>query len=551
MEWMSQPRTGEGFTGHWIVFGLLLLGGGALALDGDLFWDEPGYLYVAAYVGQPDFLLGTFQPSAMDAYFYFPKIMHMLVVKGIVGAVGVGGTALAMLMGLYALLLTATLYLTYAILVRLLPDNRSIGLATAVTALTPIMLYLMFKTLPEAPALFFATLALYAFIRSMEQRAVLWVTVAAVALVAMALNRHSLGLLLASFVIAAFLMPPPGISRWLLIKRSLVTATLAVGLFLAVLNALGMGLDDFLLATTLFEKNEPLVFRLISTALELGVFWLLVPLALLAHGRRQLGFFMTWFLVATLPIVVLFAHVESRYLIQNLVPFAGLAALALDRFRPWLEQRMKTPGTGQPALALVLVTVVLGSNWVGLRLMPAEANIWQIRGLLKQIETAMAGDAFAVLTPWVTTDFYYLRFAHPSLSVYNVSDRRLNIMQAYASHETMANRYFQDRKLRSVAELSHRRDRLIYIGYGETFMLANAKAGLKATLGKLHGIDPEAIIPDREFIDHITTSWMWQHPDIEFIPLVHKGHYRAYEIRVHDSNPTKVATNPTRVGSNP
>ncbi len=516
-----------------LLLGLLVAGGLFLALDGDLFWDEPGYLYVGAYVDGPDLLAGTFQPSVIP-YFYFPKILHILTIKGLVSMLGPGLPTLAVLAAGYTLLLLASLVLTWVVLRRLLPDSRSVGPAVALTALTPVFLYMSFKTLPEAPALLLATLALYALVRSLGPRPIAWSALAVATLAAMALFRANLGLFLASFVASAMLIPMPGLPRIALLKRVVPIATLAVAMTLAVLTMLGIGFDDFLAGHVLFEKQEPLVFRLVSAACELGLFWLLVPLMLLVRQRLRAGFFLLWFLLGTLPLLILFSHIEPRYLIQNLTPFAGLVAMVLDELRQRWAAGSSVRGRLRPAtlsVATAAVVMLLGAHWVALRFMPAEVNVWRMQALLASIDEHVVDADYAILTAWTTTDFYYLRFAYPDRPVFNVSNEPVSIMDLYEPREAMEDRYFQHRLLRSTDGLARLPGLLVYVGYDESFMVANARAALR----RVPGVDAERLIPKQRFIDHLTTSWMWDQPRVTYDPLTRSGHYRAFVARVEPS----------------
>lgn len=532
---------------------LLLLGGLWLALDGDLFWDEPGYLYVGAYVDGPDLLRGTYQPSEIDD-FYLPKIMHVLLVKAVVTAVDAGPTALAVIMLTYAMLIGLSLLLMAAVLRRLLPDSRSVAAAVALTALTPVVLYLSFKTLPEAPALFFATLALYALIRSVPDAAAVatshtrnrgrsaagWIALSAAALTAMALNRYNLGALFAFFVVAAAFFPLPAIPRGrLLAHAAIITLLAGVGTAVA-LALLGIEPARFLGANALLDKKVSVLFRLASTACELGVLWLVLPMAFLVRRHRQAAFFVAWFGLATIPMLLMFDHVESRYLITNLLPFAGLLAMVIDNMRlRWRRLVIRRP-------ARTLVTGLLGAglllaaHWTALRLMPAEVNIWRMHALLRQIDHALSIQVptptpsqtqtqiqtqdYAILTAWTTTDFYYLRFVYPERPVFNVSDEPVNIMRSDEDRQAMEDRYFRHRLIRSSRGLAELPPLRVYIGYGESFMVANARKAL----GMLPKVDADQLIPSDQFINHLATSWMWADPSIAYTPLTDAGHYRAY-----------------------
>lgn len=99
---------------------LLAIIGLLLALDGNLHWDEPGYLYIAAFVGDPEFLEAAFQPTGIEN-FYLPKILHLYFVRFLVELFGPGLFTLGLVMFAYAAAVAASTLLAYASLKRLLP----------------------------------------------------------------------------------------------------------------------------------------------------------------------------------------------------------------------------------------------------------------------------------------------------------------------------------------------------------------------------------------------------------------------------------------------
>jgi hypothetical protein len=513
---------------------LLALAGLALALDGDLFWDEPGYLYIAAYIGAPDFLDGTFQPTGIEN-FYLPKILHLCFVKLVVAFVGPGTTALGIIMGTYAVLAGASMLLAYAALRRLLPDVRFLRAATILTTLSPMILYLAFKTLPEVPAFFFATLALYAVVRNLgEQFSLRWLALAALALAGLALTRHSLALLLVGFTVAALAFPPNGLPRQRVLWRTALAAAAGVAVTIAILTALGISLERYVLASSLFVKEQPVLLRIVSTVLEFGVLWLLVPVAFAACRHPAFGFLFVWFLIATVPILWLFSHVESRYLMQNLVPFIGLAALALDWLAGTTMSRSLSRAPAGAWLAAGSAALLLFANWCVLRLMPAEVNVWHMARIVDQVrqERQVQGSApQRWLTAYSYTDFHYLAFAYPDLKIYKPTSTAVPPAERDPRYLREDAYYGGGRLVGSMEDLRRLDGQLVYVGFGETFMVANARR----VLDRLPGIDSERVLPRDGFLDHFATSWLWGNPEIEFEPLYASGPYKVYEVRPKQS----------------
>jgi 4-amino-4-deoxy-L-arabinose transferase-like glycosyltransferase len=507
---------------------LLAIVGLLLALDGNLHWDEPGYLYIAAFVGDPEFLEAAFQPTGIEN-FYLPKILHLYFVRFLVALFGPGLFTLGLVMFAYAVAVAASMVLAYASLKRLLPHAGYLGAATVLVSLSPIVLYLAFKTLPEAPAMLFSSLALYGLVRNLEPRfSARWLAVTAIALTGLALTRHNVALLLVGFTLAAFIFPPNDLPRSRIFWRSAVSAIAGLAGTLAVLYVLGIEFERYLMASSMFVKEQSPLLRVVSTSTEFGALWLLLPVALMALRRDGFAFLITWFLVATLPMLLLFSHVEPRFLMQNVVPFAGLCALALDRLaksETWraIERRRARSWVIGAGLSIVLV-----SSWVALRLSPAEVNVWHMGRLVDKVQQAGDAGRQKWLTAYSYTDFHYLSFAYPKLEVINVTRTWVDKPPGSVEYQRDFEHY-RGGFAPSMAELEKIEGELVFVGFGENFMVANARRGLDF----LPYIDSERLLPRDRFLDHFATSWMWGHPGIEFTPLAASGPYRAYTVTLH------------------
>jgi 4-amino-4-deoxy-L-arabinose transferase-like glycosyltransferase len=525
---------------------LLGIAGLLLALDGDLHWDEPAYLYIAAFVGDPEFLEGAFQPTGIEN-FYLPKILHLYFVRFLVVLFGPGLATLGIVMAAYAAMVAAGMVLAYASLRRLLPHTRHLGTATVLVSLSPIVLYLAFKTLPEAPAMLFSSLALYGLVRNLGPRfSAGWLAVTAISLTGLALTRYSVVLLLVGFTLAALVFPPGGLPRSRIVWRSTVSALVGIAATLAFLGFLGIGIERYLMATNLFVKEQQFLFLLVSTSTEFGVLWLLFPAAFIALRRDGFGFLLSWFLIATLPILLLFSHVESRYLIQNIVPFVGLCALALDQLSK-TEAWRTMAGRRVGALAVVAgLAVVLVSSWLALRLSPAEVNVWHMGRLVDKVQQAGDAGRQKWLTAYSYTDFHYLSFAYPELQVINVTRTWVDMPPGSVEYQREVEHY-RGGFAPSMKELEKIEGELIFVGFGENFMVANARRGLDF----LPFIDSERLLPRGRFFDHFATSWMWGHPGIDFAPLAASGPYRAYTVTLNVAKEEELFHQPHRVRDMP
>ena len=318
----------------WLAGGAVLFF--SLAFDGRLHQDEPGYLYIGAYLPFDAIMAGDFQPTGIEGH-YFSRLLHVLLVHAITRVTGPGIDALVLVILIYLVLLLASVWLTFLILAELMPGAARLGRAALLMAFTPVYLYLAFTTLPETPAFFFSALAALALLRSLRGRPVLWLGVSGCALVAVAFFKNNMALLYISLVGALLLVPPMPLSRLRLLGHAVIAGGGALVLSLAFLLLAGIELTQYLaVGGALLVRDDPFVVTLLNVGLEGGVFFIALPLAFLSGQRRRALFFGTWFVLASAPLFVVFHYVEFRYLAPNLIALAGLIWLAAEVLRPYL-----------------------------------------------------------------------------------------------------------------------------------------------------------------------------------------------------------------------
>ena len=487
-----------------------------LAFDGRLHWDEAGYLYTGGFLDREAILKGEFLGGI-----YISRMLHIAVIAAIADLVGPGLSALAILIGLYfaALLLVARIW--YLILQKLLSDDRGLGLAVVCGMFTPIYLYLAFKTMPEVPGLAMSSIAAWALLSAFTGRPLIWLPVVSLALAATAFLKTEMTLLYISLVATLFLFGTDRYPRGRLIGYVLVSGLGALAVFAVALWALGIDLAVYLkIGRGLLTREEPLAAKLLHIALEGGVFFLALPLAFLSSRRRDAWFCLTWFLLATLPLPLLIAHFESRYLAGNLIPLIGLIYLAADGLAPRVAEwwRRSRPATACGAgLALL---VVVGSNLIALSVMTHELRIDQLHRLIARLDQAYAGRNYAILTPYTYTDFHYLRFAYPDRPIYTV--------QTVFSRPTDNWSYYPGRVVTDLAQLKSLDAELVYLGFHENLAVEN--------LRRIVGVIPLPILAkqfeEKDFQDHLALSWMWGNRDLVFEEPLREGHYLAYPVRV-------------------
>ncbi|MGH6904193.1 MAG: hypothetical protein ACREIR_15775 [Geminicoccaceae bacterium] len=487
-----------------------------LAFDGRLHWDEAAYLYTGGFLDREAILKGEFIGGL-----YVSRLLHIATIAAIVDLVGPGASALALLIGLYFAALLLLARLAYLILRKVLSDARGLGVAVICGMFTPIYLYLAFKTVAEIPGLALSSIAAWALLSAFTGRPLTWLPVVSLALAATALFKPETTLLYISLAATLLLFGPDRYPRPRLIGYVLVSGLGALAVFAAALWLLGIDLALYLkMGPLLLLREEPWVAKLLHIALEGGIFFLAVPLAFLSRRRRDVWFCLTWFLLATLPIPLLSAHVESRFLAPNLMPLIGLIYLAADGLAPRVVAWWRSGRAAAVGAAGLLLLAVVGSDLIALSVMTHELRIDQLRRLIARLDQEYPNRNYAILTPYTYTDFHYLRFVYPDRLIYTV--------QTVFRHPPNNWRYYPDRVVTNLAELRSIDAELVYLGFHENLAVAN--------LRRLVEVIPIPILVEqfdkRTFQDHLTLSWMWGNRDLIFEEPLREGHYLAYPVRV-------------------
>ncbi|QRN79879.1 MAG: hypothetical protein JK586_17190, partial [Nocardiopsis sp. BM-2018] len=318
-----------------------------------------------------------------------------------------------------------------------------------------------------------------------------------------------------------------GVERRRVLVSGAVVGLVAGALTVLVLTALSIGVGRFVGSSDLLVKPSPLIAKLMHLAITGGVVWLVLPLSLLTTHWRAFGFFWAWFLVATVPFLVLFEHVEPRYLAGSLVPLVGIAALALDgvwhRFGQGFTRRRRA-ATIAAGIGAVLL---LGSNFLALRVMPHEVALFELRTTLARLDDRYGEPEPNLLTAWRFTDFHILRVLWPDRPVWSVDTTPMLVEpRSPATEEELAAAFLDGRRLDTPAELAALEGPLLLLGFEETFApvnLARIVDVLRPGLGR-------QLLDSFDLIDHLETSWVWHADAFTLEPVSRTAHYRVFEV---------------------
>ncbi len=518
--------------GGGVVLAFILLGP-----DHRLHWDEPSFLYTAAFIDTSTLLSGNFQPSGIEGFSH-NRIAHLLLAKLLFSVTGPGFLGFSLLVGLYLLLLLAGLYFLFLLLQAVAGKDENLRLSVGIISVSPIFVYLAFKTLPESPAFFGAISACLGLVRfasasaASPSRIGCLVTIA-MALVFTVLTKNILVLMYGSFAISVLIFLRHRFDPTRVIVGFVAGGALSLLLFAGILGLSGIALSQYLSTlTVVVSEKEPLVSTLFHCWLEAGILFFALFLAGLSPKRRELGFFITWFLLASAPIVLRLSSIEARYLLPNIPALTGLVWLTLDGLSRFsLRNRRLKSGAGGIALVLLILNCAIAQPF-----MSHEVHTLQLHRLLIRLE-AQWDQKIVYLTPCEYSLFYYLRFMYPAKTVFSVhSPQRSHkagperLRQQTIS--LVADRIIADRsRLRPYSHLP-----IVYIGFKNNFSVENVKNLSEMFFPKIMATLVTENLSRMAPMDHLQTSWVWHSPRLLLDRRDQVGHYQAYQV-VFDGYP--------------
>jgi hypothetical protein len=500
----------------------------SLVCDGRLHWDEPSYLYAAAYQDVAQILAGDVQPSGI-ADFIQGRILHVLLLKALLSPVGAGMIGFAVVVAVHLGLLIGFIVTARLILRELLPEVPTRNAALILLVLSPVVLYFVGKTMADNESLAAAAVATLALLRCAQRRnPAVWCSVAAVAMAAALLIKNQMVLMPAAFWAAGCLVPVAGIAR-----RRLAWTGIAAGIasiLLAFLFLQGLGIDprrylnSYVVVLTL---HTPLAAQLLSIATLYGVLWVLVPIAAISSRRRLFFFLLLWAVLSVGPIVVITRDYAARHLAMSLIATGGLIALALESLGGRVIAWHRFSNVAKSAVATAAVLVLMAGNAIALAVSPFEVEIRQMRTALDLLDSRYGSGQYVVLTSWAYTDFHVLRFLWPEVDVHTVGSQNTWTRGGGHSRRVQLESWYKGRNVDSIDDLERLQRPLIYFGYRHTFPVENLTGMLRNALGEdvtrgvLAQIDP---------IDHLSNNWLCNYPDARFDEIAQIGHYRVYRL---------------------
>lgn len=515
----------------WSFFPLLVaaIAGVWLAADGRLHLDEPSYLYAGHYLSTEQILAGDVQPSGIPR-FTQGRILHALIVKGVMAPFGSGDTGFIAMILLHFVLTITSLVLAARILRALLPESRAVAPSVALLAMSPIVLFMSLKTLGDTESLLAALVATMALLRGARSGSIGLAIVAAAALAVSALTKNQMIIMPAGFWAAMCIAPIGGIDRRRFAIYGAACGTAGFALTVVILALLDIGLAGYLASySDAFVSSVPFIAKVVNFGTEFGLLWALVPFALLTSRRTPLLAFGLWFLFTTIPVLLAFPSIEARHLAGNLVAVGGLFALAIEaigrRNATWRRLR----GTSRGLAATLGVVILMASNFLVLAISPHRVDLKQLAQMIESLDARYGVGRYALLTAKGYSDFHIIRLLWPAVDARDPGTAAMAVNADRGSKEAALDAYMGDRHPETIGELAVLDRPLVYMGYRRTFAAENMRTILN---GASSGLG-DRLIGGVDLIDHMhmpETRWLWDSPGVRLQPLTRIGHYFAFEV---------------------
>ncbi len=509
---------------------LALLLGLRLAADGRLSGDEPAFLYSAAYQSVPEILSGDVEPSGIPG-FTQGRFLHVLFLKGVMAMTGAGPEGFRVLQVLHAVIVALNLILIGALARRLLPDVAETRAAVLLLAMTPIVLYFALKTTADNEALMAALVATWGLLRIARDRGASGPAAVVLGLTVAALTKNQMIFVPAAFWLAGCLLPVAGMDRRRLAVQGAAWGIAAAIVTVALLEVSGVGLANYLASYSApFANRTPLLAKLMNLGTELGLVWLLLPVALLTHRRRELGLFSLWFAATMAPFVFL-SGVEPRQVAVNLAAAGGLTALALEALRNRVPAWGRLGDTAKGVLATAGVFAVMAAHALALAIMPHKVDLHAMGDALSTLDSRYGQDGYTLVASNGYADFHILRMLWPQRDVLNAGTAEYAIDTAGAPRQALLDAYLGDRQVQDLRGLAQIRKPAVFFGFRRTFAAANLQRMLSAVSPALATRVLGGVSLDEHLYSEYS-AWLWDSPDIRLVPVLESGNYQSLEIRL-------------------
>jgi hypothetical protein len=395
-----------------------------LGYDGIHHWDEPYYLFTAAFENPSDW-----------GVFYMFKYGHLLILKALIAITGIGLKGLVIINFVYALMMLCFVLCSFLILKEIARDEAFYGATVAL--FLPVTLYLSYKELAEVPSVLFGALSLLFFIYGLQSnraRKFLFFIVSSFLLCLSVLCKFEAPIMFLSFFIALAVTCSKEYGLKKLFCSFLLTSLLSLAFMLIALTLSNIDLSGMI--TYFFQFQEETRYTWLENSLMFflvgGFFYPFAFFSLFNRGKEW-KFAIVWLTFSLLFTIFLMDHVEPRRLCWSLIPLAILILMGLKEVFKRVKQI--TPSKSRILFATLLCIILISNNLL-LAAAPDKIDERAYSKMLQKIDAFSENRTLLVSTSY---DFDFLRFAFPEEHVLYVRDEleREEVMRLLHENSTM------------------------------------------------------------------------------------------------------------------
>ncbi len=373
-------------------------------------WDEPFYIYNAAFVPSSDY--GTFLTA---------KYGHLLLLKAFIGLTGTGLGGLSYLNLIYALIVLCFVFISFMVLRGLMGNENNAFYAAIILTFMPLTLFLSFKTLSEVPALLFVSLSMLSYVSGLKEahrvRSVFLLLLSGILLFFGTLCRLDASVMFFSFFVAmvAIYNDKFGIQKMF----SSFVAVCMVFSTLILAEIVIFNINPFYLA---FEVNDtyhsPFYVNLLRLGYVGGIFTPFIALSLFNYKETDFKFASIWFMAANIPILILIDYINIRHYYCCIVPFSILVLMGSKKLFKIAKRSKLDEKTIKTGFACLFVLMVVGNMFFMEAFVENELDERAYTDLFEDIDALY--DDRIILIPYTFVDYSFLKFTFPNEEIFNV-----------------------------------------------------------------------------------------------------------------------------------
>ena len=512
--------------GFFIVISILFL---IISYTPYHYWDEFYYIYTLNYHSLTETILKENDLSAglFPKGFFTSKIASMLIIWLFTKIIGAGWLSLYILQFTFALFLIGFFLVSYKFYSELIESedliNSKWALATSTIVLfLPVTMYLSFKTLTEVPALFFTTVGLWMFIKSIRETApgkiCILLSLAFAGIVLGALCRY---LFLVNFIGLVFSYGIIYRQHYLIrtmIKRAMI---IFAGLIILVIFIFYLKGDHLIQSVGLLKfnimnlKSDDDGVKIYVFMMYFQSFIILLPFSFLFKWTKTFKLSICWLCISVAPLFVAASYLETRFFSIGLLPTAIIINQGLQNFVKSLRLHKK-----------IFVLILLMSIVVLNRLVFTPLSLYDIdQNKLKKIvsDVYKYEPQATLILPWVT-EYCLLRFVYPDKQIRS----SITTLPGTVNHSFIQTDSFKwwigrNNHVSMLEELMKESKPWIYIG--RSFSPAREKLYEYLSILRM-----SSLMQRRGGSDPLSLSWIWNNEDLKLDLSQRQGPYNAYRI---------------------